>query len=318
MQCHKDFMVMREYDAMEVFKGRESQLTNCYSVKCLTEVGKELGVQYMLSGSAERIGERIVINMVLVEVSTGRAIATDMREYYNIANQLEGMFEISINSLLGKDSDPMLVNALIRKEQVISENVVERLRLDGPRMGVGYVGGLAGERLTAKRSENGFAMLPIMSQFGYQFEVQYLSAGNLQALIEIIPLISGMDQGRFVPSVSLLNGLRHSRSGVEFAFGPSFRITQVDNGYFDTSAGGDGKWHEASDWNEKEWGENPNDVHENLDSKGYYKAVYSFVFAAGKTFRSGHLNMPVNAYFSPGLHGFTTGVSFGFNVRNRK
>ena len=65
----------------------------------------------------------------------------------------------------------------------------------------------------------GFGMLPIMTQFGYQMEWQYLSAGNLQALVEVIPLISGMDQGRFIPSLTLMNGFRHSKTGVEIAFG---------------------------------------------------------------------------------------------------
>ena len=158
-----------------------------------------------------------------------------------------------------------------------------------------------------------------MTQFGYQMEWQYLSAGNLQALVEVIPLISGMDQGRFIPSLTLMNGFRHSKTGVEIAFGPTFRVNQVAVGYYDQN----NVWRRKSYWAETEMledgsvPENPNDVHENIDSKGDYKLSYGFTLAAGKTFKSGHLNVPVNVYVTPNLHGVLFGASFGFNVRTR-
>ena len=68
-------------------------------------------------------------------------------------------------------------------------------------------------------------MFRVMIQFGYQFEWQYMSAGNMQALIEFIPLISGMEKGRFIPSVTLINGFRHSRTGWDSAFGDYILIT---------------------------------------------------------------------------------------------
>jgi len=38
------------------------------------------------------------------------------------------------------------------------------------------------------------------------------------------------------------------------------------------------------------------------------------VIAIGKTFTSGYLNIPVNAYFSPRKEGNVFGLTFGFNV----
>lgn len=157
-------------------------------------------------------------------------------------------------------------------------------------------------------------MLPIMSQFGYQFEFQYMSAGNIQALVEVIPMITGMDQGRFIPSVTMMNGFRHSKSGIEFAFGPTFRISQVADGFYNA----EGVWTQTGEWHEQgNTGEIPYEVQTNIDSKGWYKGTFGFTLAAGKTFSSGHLHMPVNVFFTPARHGFNLGASFGFNVRTK-
>jgi TolB-like protein len=312
--------VFRHYDVIEEFHGQEQRINACFSVKCLSEVGKELGADQMLSGTVERFGERIVINLVLVDVSEGAIIASDVNNYYNIGSEIEGMIEISVNNLFGIETENALKNALEKSESILSDQVVERLKLNGPRMGVGFVAGEQGQRLSDSKEENGYGMLPIMTQFGYQMEWQYLSAGNLQALVEVIPIISGMDQGRFIPSITLMNGFRHSKTGVEFAFGPTFRVNQVALGYYDQN----NVWRQKSYWAETETledgsvPENPNDVHENIDSKGDFKLSYGFTLAAGKTFKSGHLNVPVNVFVTPNLHGVLFGASFGFNVRTRR
>ena len=67
--------------------------------------------------------------------------------------------------------------------------------------------------LQARESGGGFNANPLMFQFGYQFEVQYLNQGSFQALFEFIPMITGLDQGKFLPSISVLNGMRSNISG---------------------------------------------------------------------------------------------------------
>lgn len=311
------YEVLRHYDVLEELNNDLALVDQCFSVKCLTRVGKQLNADLMLTGTAEKFGDRIIINLVIVDVAKSAIIASDVNEYFNVTKELEGMLEISVSNLLNIEVPATLRNSLERNETIMRDQVVERLKLNGPRMGVGYVGGLQGQRLMDPKSSNGFDMLPIMSQFGYQFEWQYLSAGDLQALVEVIPIISGMDQGRFIPSLTIMNGFRHSKSGIEFAFGPTLRINQVADGYYDDQ----GVWHRPNDWieaNQREDGsvpENPYEVHQNIDSKGWYRMSYGFTLAAGKTFKSGHLNMPVNVYFTPGLHGYLLGTSFGFNVR---
>lgn len=315
LKLQKDdrYAVFREYDVKEQFSDRLERVQNCYSVQCLTELGAELGADQMLSGAAERFGERIVISLIIVDVETGQIIASDVNEYYNLGGEMEGMIAISINNLLDQENDPRLENALVRSETTLSEQVVERLKLNGPRMGIAYVTGLRGQRLQDPSNENGFDMLPFMSQFGYQFEWQYLSAGNMQALIEVVPLISGMDQQMFLPSVTMMNGFRHSGTGIEIAFGPTLSLGKMAEGFYDET----NTWQRKENWVAENSSQYKSGLHDNFDSKGSTRVNYSFTLAAGRTFRSGHLNIPVNVYYSPSKHGGLVGASFGFNIRKK-
>jgi TolB-like protein len=314
LQREDRFSVFREHDVKERFRGRETYYSQCYSINCLSEVGRELGADQMLSGSAERFGERIVINLILIDVKSAKIIASDVNEYYNLGSELEGMIEISINNLLGIKSDPILVNSLVRSETVLTEQVVERLSLNGPRMGASYVYGLRGRRIQDPTEEGGYDALPIMSQFGYQFEWQYLSAGNLQALVEVLPMIGGMDQGLFIPSVTVMNGFRHSRTGIEFAFGPTLRVSREAIGFYNE----ENVWTRSGEYVPEKRDSYKSGLHENLDSKGYLTLDYSFTMAMGKTIQSGHLNIPINVFYSPSRNGGVVGASFGFNIRKQR
>jgi len=149
-----------------------------------------------------------------------------------------------------------------------------------------------------------------MFQFGYQFEKQYLNEGNFQALFEFIPMITGVDQGMFIPSLTMMNGIRNNKSGWEFAFGPTVSIVNRSNGYYD----GNQKWVRLGDGDAVPVGVET-DIR--IDSRGEPTFATGFVIAGGKTFKSGKLNIPVNLYFIPQSDGFRFGVSFGFNARKR-
>ena len=90
--------------------------------------------------------------------------------------------------------------------------------LDGPRIGFTY---LAGDRLLDKARENLPGLNPFITQFGWQFETRLFRMPNgLSALAEVVPLVGGLDQGRFIPSLSGLLGLRTS-NGFEIGMGPN-------------------------------------------------------------------------------------------------
>ena len=59
------------------------------------------------------------------------------------------------------------------------------------------------------------------------------------------------------------------------------------------------------------------EITKRLDSRGNAKVSLGLIVAAGKTFRSGRLNMPVNLYWSPKADGDVIGLSIGFNVAKK-
>ena len=55
-----------------------------------------------------------------------------------------------------------------------------------------------------------------------------------------------------------------------------------------------------------------------LDNRGTMEFRSSFVFAIGKSFRSGKMNIPLNLYIIPGRDGWRAGLAFGFNAKRRE
>ena len=96
----------------------------------------------------------------------------------------------------------------------------QTVTLSGPRLGITVLtGGVA------QKAKDEFKVDPFLTQFGWQFETRIfrLSTG-LSGLFEFVPLIGGLEQGKFVPSLNALIGLRGPK-GFEFGLGPN--ITPV-------------------------------------------------------------------------------------------
>jgi hypothetical protein len=66
-------------------------------------------------------------------------------------------------------------------------------------------------------------------------------------------------------------------------------------------------------------GKNPHKIERGvLDYRGYLKGDMGMIFALGKTFQSGRLNIPVNIFYAPKRTSSTIGVSVGFNIQKPK
>lgn len=89
--------------------------------------------------------------------------------------------------------------------------------LSGPRLGVTLVPGSS--KLVQELKDNN--MGSTISQFGWHFEWQIRpDMGGPAFIIETTPLVGGVEYGKFVPSISLLMGVRLP-NGVEFGMGPN-------------------------------------------------------------------------------------------------
>jgi hypothetical protein len=92
-------------------------------------------------------------------------------------------------------------------------------------------------------------------------------------------------------------------------------LITTSNGYYDQN----NQWQLESTWTKDPNNintTNPYEIKQRMDSRGDYAINTGFVFAVGRTFKSGKLNIPVNVFFIPSKHGSRGGISVGFNGKN--
>ncbi|MFP5470423.1 MAG: hypothetical protein ACLGGV_02415 [Bacteroidia bacterium] len=309
------YSVMDVYEMKELFKLKKFNDSTCYSKRCAVSAGMLLNVDYAVVGSIERFGPKMIITLNLITISDESIKEQIVMEFINKEDEIQRMLRVSVQKLLTADVDQQLLAELSYVELPVS-NDNNLINLNGPRMGASVITGNAARRLVANEDEGGFDMLgsgatAITTSMGYQWEKRYIATNNFQALIEVVTLVSGMEVGRLNPSFTFLNGLRFSKSNWEFGFGPSIKFKKIAKGYYD----GNGKWNLESDWDSFENGENPYKIERILDSRGYVVGDLGMVFAVGKTFQSGRLNIPVNVYYAPKKTSSTIGLSIGFNIQ---
>lgn len=302
------YEIIDRYDIEYLLAQKEMKVDRCFGKLCLVEAGKAIKADKMCTGTVESFKDRIVVSLRIINVESSDIEQSVAVEFYDYPQEIDRMVEVAIKKLHGLTADSALVKQIVRPEKyetIINPPIVERLQLNGPRLGFTYFGGQTGARLQDPKTDGGFDAYPFMFQFGYQFETQYLNEGNLQALFEFIPLISGIDQGYFIPSLTVLHGLRNNRNGWEFALGPSITVVKEAKGFYDA----EGKWQIEPEFAEGR------DIIKRLDSRGTPGFRTGFVVALGKTIRSGRLSVPINVYFIPNRDGFRYGLSFGFNAK---
>ena len=105
---------------------------------------------------------------------------------------------------------------------VVTGDVVlpeDEVHLGGPRLGITI---LTNGPLERGRQEDGYHDLnPFLTQFGWQFETRLFRLPNgVAGLVEFVPLVGGLEQGKFIPSVSGILGIRGPK-GFEFGLGPN-------------------------------------------------------------------------------------------------
>jgi hypothetical protein len=310
LQKSKIYQVMDKYDMQDLLSGSEIDMMACYSTRCLLEAGKILGVDKMITGNAEKFMDKIIITVKTVDIATGTTEAAEVGEYLLLKDELQNMIKLSLNDMLDLENDPML-DANLTYYSVLDPPRSTRIINNGPRIGFAYINGDAAERLAASKDQGGYDAFPVISQLGFQYEIQYMSAGNFQALIETLGLVGGLEQSMFIPSLVILNGFRENKYGFEIGFGPSISVRKMADGFYYQD-----DWYLAHQF-DPEIHQNANIVRR-LDSRGTSEIYTRWIWAVGKTFRSGHLNIPVNVYASTLKKDWQVGVSVGFNLQRSR
>lgn len=299
---------------------------DCYSKQCLVEIGRNINSDKMLSGQIEQIDDAIIISYRIIDVQTNLVEHSITKEFLNLNDQLKNMIIITLREMMRLENDDELENLLIKKfsrESYINNKGINRLNLSGTRMGVVTILGSNKEILKLPETEGGFDAVPTFFNFGYQFESQYLNQGRIQGLFEFIPSVTGLGQGLTMFSFTILHGIRDNKSGFEFAFGPTFSLSQEASGYYDDNK----KWHLEEEWENSP--HDPNDttqttplnpyhIEKRLDSRGEYQLNAGFLIGIGFSIKSGEINIPINLYTVLQKDSFRTGISVGINSRKKK
>jgi TolB-like protein len=318
----EQFNVIDKLDMIEILEENKIDVSNCYGKKCLLSVGKSAGVDKVITGSIENLGKKIVVTVKILDVASESYDKVAIEEFINLDSEIQSMVKIVVNKALGIENSQEILNTLVYFNQP-PMTPTTYIKNNGPRMGLSYVIGNTGRILSAEEINGGWGHKNpvVMSQLGYQFEGSYLSAGDFQALVEGMIFINGIEKEMFSPSFALLNGFRSSKNGWEFGFGPTFRLTKMAKGYYigDTLGGSDydvvTDWRLASDWNGP--GQNPYPSKDRTDARGTTRLKTGWVWAIGRTFHSGYLNIPVNLFYSSGKDGGYIGLSMGFNIAKK-
>lgn len=306
------FDVTDRYDVVSLVEKNQLNIANCYGKSCLVEVGKILQSDYMFTGSVELYAQTIITTFRLINVKEETVERTLVNEYLNLPLELQGMAAISVQKMFKRKFDEELHTRLTKKfdfENAINNPEKARLNLQGPRFGYAFIFGEMADRLSASGINGGFDANPAMFQFGYQFEKQYLNEGNYQALFEFIPMITGVDQQMFIPSITVLNGFRNNKTGWEVAIGPSIGV-----GTYSKMQKVNGAYYTEDEL--RNMGLSTKNTDDVLYKDGRTKVTSALVFGVGKTVKSGKMNIPINVWATiPTSEGFRLGISVGYNSK---
>ncbi len=319
------YKVYDEYDMADVLKAKEEFRTNCYGQNCLIKLGTELNVDYIMCGSIDGLGNKISLTIKIVDVKNQTLYKSAVKEFDNQETEIQRMLEIVLFELHGFTVDKVIADRLTFKNEPITSNNIGKINNSGPRIGGAALVGSLDEFARRPTSQGGLDIAPFVSMIGYQFEGQYVGTENFSALVEGIVNVSGLEQGKFLPSFTLMNGFRFGKSGWEFAFGPRLSVKHTSKGFFDDDNlySTNGQYFSESDWNKYSLNnpvtlDNRYSFEENLDMRGSTKLSTSFVIAFGRTFQAGSLNVPVNLFYTSQKGGGFAGINVGFNVQKSK
>lgn len=132
--------------------------------------------------------------------------------------RLQSIFAIAVSILITGGSR----TATAQQQMGYDDETVTfaKRNLGGPRLGISYVTGQ--KDLWNKLQEK--KMGRTLSQFGWHFEYQVIpEGGGPQFVVQFVPMVAGVEYGKFIPSGTLAMGVRFP-SGIEFGLGPNLLV----------------------------------------------------------------------------------------------
>ena len=139
----------------------------------------------------------------------------------NLSGPIYSLSRSEVSRIIYRDGQSEVVSLA----SIPQPSIETRLRYGGPRIGVTYLGlGETNKHMSDIFDRN---INPLITQFGWQFETRFFTLDNgASGLIEFVPMVGGLEQGLFIPSITALVGYR-SKKGYELGMGPTLSLGGV-------------------------------------------------------------------------------------------
>lgn len=306
------FDVIDKNDVLLLAKENQIDVTTCLSKTCMSKLGKMLKTDKSFSAQLEKFNDKIYISIRQLDNLTEEVEKNYSMEYLGIDKEISLMVSLTLKKMYDIPFNNQEYKS-VSTEQALDSKInnpdIKKLNLSGPRFGFSYITGNDGKSYRRPVSQGGYDATPLISHFGYQFEVAYLNQGNIQGLFEFIPAISAVEHGLFIPSIAFLHGVRSNKSGWEFSVGPSFNFSKRSEGYYNDN----GQWIRIDGG--KVPADKVNSITKELDKNGKLVLEGGLLLGLGKSIKSGNVNFPFNLYCILRKDSPRFGLSMGFNTK---
>jgi len=113
----------------EILKEQQFQLSGCTSDACAVEIGQLLNAEQMVAGSFGLVGMTYTIDMRLIDVETGKVIATAQ---YNLKGKIDDVLEYGLKATLDQLLDIKKNQATVR---ILSNPTTAEITINGIKKG---------------------------------------------------------------------------------------------------------------------------------------------------------------------------------------
>src|SRR3972149_22785 len=105
------YRVMDKYDINYIMEQNGFDASDCYGKICLVEAGKILQADKMLTGSMEKIDNKIIMIFRLIDVKNNAIVKADIMEYID-APERQRMISVSLNNILNLPNEKLILDQI--------------------------------------------------------------------------------------------------------------------------------------------------------------------------------------------------------------
>jgi hypothetical protein len=109
----KKYEIIDRYDQNEVLVKNKINVDECLGMTCQINAGKLLNCDKTLSGSVQRIAEKIIVSFSLYDIKTEQFEKTQLVEFINLQTEIQQMVRITLQKLHDIPTDKQIEDQLV-------------------------------------------------------------------------------------------------------------------------------------------------------------------------------------------------------------